>query len=249
MAAQQPPVGHARPHVGRRQPKRAHHVDGGRQQLRVRRHIGFAEDVDVQLKMFAKAPTLLPLIAKQLRNREPANRFAQRVRAGPDHPRERGRHLRTQRDLAAALVDERLEAVGQVPGQRLEQTGELVVTKTDTEDNPLEGAVYVFRNRSARPSYGASNSASPQPGGSIAVRASDIVLRGVAQKHGLIACFMAKPFTDRAGSGLHVHVSLNDGDGRNRFASDDPAGTEELRQAIGGMKDTMAESMMARMPE
>ena len=27
------------------------------------------------------------------------------------------------------------------------------------------------------------------------------VLRGVAQKHGLIACFMAKPFTERAGSG------------------------------------------------
>jgi glutamine synthetase len=74
------------------------------------------------------------------------------------------------------------------------------------------------------------------------------VLRGVAQKHGLIACFMAKPFTERAGSGLHVHVSLNDGEGRNRFASDDPAGTEELRHAIGGMKDTMAESMAVFAP-
>ena len=51
------------------------------------------------------------------------------------------------------------------------------------------------------------------------------VLRGVAQKHGLIACFMAKPFTARAGSGLHVHVSLNDAQGKNLFASDDPAGT------------------------
>ena len=40
------------------------------------------------------------------------------------------------------------------------------------------------------------------------------VLRGVAQKHGLIACFMAKPFTARAGSGLHVHVSLNDAQGK-----------------------------------
>jgi glutamine synthetase len=74
------------------------------------------------------------------------------------------------------------------------------------------------------------------------------VLRGVAQKHGLVACFMAKPFTERAGSGLHVHVSLNDGEGRNRFASDDPAGTQELRQAIGGMKDTMAESMAVFAP-
>jgi glutamine synthetase len=74
------------------------------------------------------------------------------------------------------------------------------------------------------------------------------VLRGVAQKHGLIACFMAKPFTERAGSGLHVHVSMNDEQGRNIFASEDPAGTQELRQAIGGMKDVMAESMAVFAP-
>jgi glutamine synthetase len=74
------------------------------------------------------------------------------------------------------------------------------------------------------------------------------VLRGVAQKHGLIACFMAKPFTERAGSGLHVHVSMNDAAGRNIFASDDPAGTPELRQAIGGMKDSMAEAMAVFAP-
>src|SRR6187549_1422243 len=73
------------------------------------------------------------------------------------------------------------------------------------------------------------------------------VLRGVAQKHGLIACFMAKPFTERAGSGLHVHVSMNDAAGVNIFASDDPAGAHginnSLLQVIGGMKDSMAEAM------
>jgi glutamine synthetase len=69
------------------------------------------------------------------------------------------------------------------------------------------------------------------------------VLRGVAQKHGLIACFMAKPFTQRAGSGLHVHVSLADAAGHNLFASEDPAGTPLLRQAIGGMKAVMADAM------
>jgi len=78
------------------------------------------------------------------------------------------------------------------------------------------------------------------------------VLRGVAQKHGLIACFMAKPFTTRAGSGLHVHVSLNDAQGNNLFASEDPSGTpsinDNLRQAIGGMKDSMAESMAVFAP-
>jgi glutamine synthetase len=69
------------------------------------------------------------------------------------------------------------------------------------------------------------------------------LLRGVAQKHGLIACFMAKPFTARAGSGLHVHVSVNDARGHNLFASDDPAGTPLLRHAIGGMKAVMGESL------
>jgi glutamine synthetase len=74
------------------------------------------------------------------------------------------------------------------------------------------------------------------------------VLRGVAAKHGLVACFMAKPFTGRAGSGLHVHVSANDAQGRNLFASEEPAGTAALRHAIGGMKATMAESMAVFAP-
>jgi glutamine synthetase len=73
-------------------------------------------------------------------------------------------------------------------------------------------------------------------------------VRGAAQKHGLIACFMAKPFTMRAGSGLHVHVSLNDSRGANLFASEDPAGTPALRHAIGGMQATMAESMAVFAP-
>jgi glutamine synthetase len=74
------------------------------------------------------------------------------------------------------------------------------------------------------------------------------LLRGVAARHGLIACFMAKPFTHRAGSGLHVHVSANDEQGRNVFASEDPAGTSMLRHAIGGMQATMPESMAVFAP-
>ena len=74
------------------------------------------------------------------------------------------------------------------------------------------------------------------------------LLRGVAARHGLIACFMAKPFTTRAGSGLHVHVSANDAEGRNLFASEEPAGTPALRHAIGGMQATMAESMAVFAP-
>jgi hypothetical protein len=43
-------------------------------------------------------------------------------------------------------------------------------------------------------------------------------IKQVARRHGVIATFMAKPFADCVGSGLHVHVSLVDGDGRNVFA-------------------------------
>ncbi|HPF26152.1 MAG TPA: glutamine synthetase family protein [Steroidobacteraceae bacterium] len=69
------------------------------------------------------------------------------------------------------------------------------------------------------------------------------LVRGVAERHGLVATFMAKPFTQRAGSGLHVHVSLNDATGRNVFASEQAEGSESLRHAIGGLQATMPESL------
>ncbi|WP_028238920.1 glutamine synthetase family protein [Stutzerimonas azotifigens] len=69
------------------------------------------------------------------------------------------------------------------------------------------------------------------------------LVKGVANAHGLQACFMAKPFGDLAGNGLHLHLSLADAQGRNLFASEDPAGTPLLRQAIGGMMATLADSL------
>lgn len=69
------------------------------------------------------------------------------------------------------------------------------------------------------------------------------VAKGVALKHGNEATFMAKPFADEAGSGLHLHVSVNDASGKNIFASEDPSGSPELKHAIGGMKALLADSM------
>ncbi len=43
------------------------------------------------------------------------------------------------------------------------------------------------------------------------------IISGVAQSMGMLATFMAKPFAHQAGSGLHVHVSINDESGANRF--------------------------------
>ncbi|MBL8271430.1 glutamine synthetase family protein, partial [Steroidobacter sp.] len=74
------------------------------------------------------------------------------------------------------------------------------------------------------------------------------LIRATALKHGLTACFMAKPFAEQAGSGMHVHVSVQDRDGNNLFAADDPAGSPLLRQAIGGLQQSMAESMLIFAP-
>ena len=73
-------------------------------------------------------------------------------------------------------------------------------------------------------------------------------VRGIAARHGCIASFMAKPFAERAGSGMHLHASLADADGVNLFASDEPAGTPLLRHAIGGLKATLGESMAVWAP-
>jgi glutamine synthetase len=72
-------------------------------------------------------------------------------------------------------------------------------------------------------------------------------VKGVATRHGLAATFMAKPFAEHAGSGLHIHVSLYDAAGRNLFADPGgaapPAHASTLRHAIGGLAATMAEGM------
>jgi glutamine synthetase len=82
-----------------------------------------------------------------------------------------------------------------------------------------------------------------------ALRAADDAImlkravRGVAAKHGMDATFMAKPFADKAGCGMHLHLSLEDAAGRNVFAAEDPAGTPLLGHAIAGMAATMGEAM------
>ncbi|ESR25666.1 type III glutamate--ammonia ligase [Lutibaculum baratangense] len=62
------------------------------------------------------------------------------------------------------------------------------------------------------------------------------MVRSIAEKHGLRATFMPKPFVDLTGSGCHAHVSAWDGD-RNLFADDsDELGMSELGyNFIGGI--------------
>jgi glutamine synthetase len=75
------------------------------------------------------------------------------------------------------------------------------------------------------------------------------IVRAHARTHGVTACFMAKPAEDFAGSGMHLHVSLCDAAGRNVFVEPEGAGwSEPLLHALGGLKATMAESMLVFAP-
>lgn len=74
------------------------------------------------------------------------------------------------------------------------------------------------------------------------------LLRGVAARHGHLVTFMAKPYVELAGSGMHVHVSVADAAGENLFAAEDPQGSPLLRHALGGLKATMAESLLVFAP-
>ncbi len=63
--------------------------------------------------------------------------------------------------------------------------------------------------------------------------------KGIAQKHGLAASFMAKPYVDGAGSGLHLHFSILDKDGNNVFDNQTDEGSPTLLHAIDGVMNSL----------
>lgn len=73
-------------------------------------------------------------------------------------------------------------------------------------------------------------------------------IKAVAQQQGLQASFMAKPLVEQAGSGLHVHVSLLDRQGRNVFAGPQDAPAEALKHAIGGLQRSAADTLLLFAP-
>lgn len=74
------------------------------------------------------------------------------------------------------------------------------------------------------------------------------LVRGIARKHGFAGTFMAKPYGFRAGSGMHVHFSLLDEDGRNVFDNGGEAGTPLMRHAVGGLLATMQQCALTFAP-
>ncbi|WP_434359221.1 glutamine synthetase family protein [Parasalinivibrio latis] len=75
------------------------------------------------------------------------------------------------------------------------------------------------------------------------------VIKQVAHAHQLDTTFMAKPYADQAGNGMHVHISLIDSDGNNVFAaSDNGEPNDTLRWALGGMLSMLPEYMAILCP-
>ncbi len=61
------------------------------------------------------------------------------------------------------------------------------------------------------------------------------IVKQVARQHGLRATFMAKPWTEQSGSGMHIHLSLT-AEGANAFASSETGNPNELmRHWTGGL--------------
>ena len=87
-----------------------------------------------------------------------------------------------------------------------------------------------------------------------ALRAADdawlfkMLVKGMARKHGFAASFMAKPYEDYAGSGLHIHFSVLDEDGNNVFDDGGEKGTDTLRHAVAGCLKAMPGSALVFAP-
>ncbi|MGF9692856.1 glutamine synthetase family protein [Rhizobium sp. 0TCS1.26] len=73
------------------------------------------------------------------------------------------------------------------------------------------------------------------------------VIDFAARRHGLKATCMAKPYSDHAGSGLHVHASIIDHNGSNVLDSHggDPA---RLKSVTAGMLQTMQDAQLVFAP-
>lgn len=75
-----------------------------------------------------------------------------------------------------------------------------------------------------------------------------LAVRGVARKHGMAASFMAKPYADQAGNGLHTHFSVLNDKGDNIFDDGTDAGSEQMQHAVGGLLATMPASTLIFAP-
>jgi glutamine synthetase len=87
-----------------------------------------------------------------------------------------------------------------------------------------------------------------------ALRAADdawlfkMLVKGLARRHGFAASFMAKPYPEYSGNGLHTHFSVIDSEGRNVFSNGGAEGSDLLRHAVAGCLWAMNDSTLLFAP-
>jgi glutamine synthetase len=87
-----------------------------------------------------------------------------------------------------------------------------------------------------------------------ALRAADdawlfkMLVKGLARRYGFAASFMAKPYEDYSGSGMHAHFSVIDKNGQNIFDDGTPQGSAFMRHAVAGCLEAMADCTLIFAP-
>lgn len=70
------------------------------------------------------------------------------------------------------------------------------------------------------------------------------IIRNITNKYSFNASFEAKPVADDCGSGLHIHIHLEDSNKNNQFIKQDEKISDTLKHSLGGlllwMPDTMS---------
>ena len=121
---------------------------------------------------------------------------------------------------------------------------DLLTQYCEAQDLPIKGAVSEFAPGQFEVNLSHVDDA---------VRACDDALmfkrcaKAAARATGRFVSFMAKPFAEQSGSGLHCHVSLVDEGGANLFAVPE-TGDGMLRHCISGLQAVMSESTLLFAP-
>ncbi|REF71894.1 MULTISPECIES: glutamine synthetase family protein [Paracoccus] len=75
-----------------------------------------------------------------------------------------------------------------------------------------------------------------------------LLVKGLARRYGFAGSFMAKPYEAWNGSGMHMHFSVLDAQGRNVFDNGGDEGSDVLRHAVAGCLAAMPGSTLLFAP-
>lgn len=75
-----------------------------------------------------------------------------------------------------------------------------------------------------------------------------LLVKGLARRYGFAASFMAKPYEDYSGNGMHMHFSVLDAAGQNIFDNGSAAGSPALHHAVAGCLAALADSTLLFAP-